>query len=183
MISIRVVALFAVAALARTAASQTVSADSLPVGTPVRVVLRPAEAAPPPTTVDGSVANPTRGQIHGVIRARFDSWDQTALHVTEPRSGMGWSFPASEIASVDARTRSDRSRSALIRGALVGAIVGAVGVYYYNAYRDQQFNKFAFGAYAPQMLRGAAIGFAIGGVYRYERPAGRWQPVQPPQKP
>ena len=180
MIPIRIVASLALLALPGAAAAQAVAADSLSPGTPVRVVLRPSEIAHPPTTIDGAVANPGRGQIHGVLRARFDSWDGTGLHVTEPRSGMTWSFPANEIQSVDARTRSDRSRSSLVRGALIGAVVGAVGVYYYNAYRDQQFDKFAFGTYSTPMFRGAAIGFVVGGLYRHERPAGRWQPVQPP---
>ena len=180
MIPIRIVASFALVALTRAAAAQAVAPDSLPPGTPVRITLRPSEAARQPTTIDGAVANPGRGQIHGVFRARFDSWDGTGLRVTEPRSGMSWSFPASEVASVDARTRSDRSASALVRGALVGAVVGAVSVYYYNAYRDHQFDSFAFGAYTTQIVRGGAIGFVIGGAYRYERPAGRWQPVRPP---
>lgn len=136
----------------------------------------------PPTTADGSVATPRRGQIHGVFSARFDSWDGTGLHVTEPRSGTSWTFPASEIASMDARTSSNRSRSALVRGALAGAIAGAVSVYYYNAARDNQFSKFAFGEYTTQIVRGAGIGFIIGGAYRYVRPPGNWEAVQPPEQ-
>lgn len=182
MLPIRIAASLALLALARSAAAQTVAADSLSPGTPVRVVLRPSEAAAPPSTTDGSVARPERGQIQGVFRGRYDSWDGAGLHVTEPRSGMTWTFPASEVASVDARTSSDRSRSALVRGALVGAVVGAVGVYFYNAARDNQFNKLAFGEYSTQMMHGAAIGFVVGAAWRYERPAGHWEPVRPPEQ-
>ena len=180
---IHIAAVVLLAAFAQTAAGQGIPGDSLVPGTPLRVVLRSGDSAPSPATIaDAPPANPVVGRSGGVFKGRFDSWDASALHVTQPSTKMSWSFPRSSVVSIDARTGSDRSRAALFRGALLGAATGAIGVFFFTSTKYHTLNPFAYGELSADITRGAAAGVVVGGALRYVRPPGIWRHVRFPEQ-
>ncbi|MFL5563261.1 MAG: hypothetical protein ACJ79K_17480 [Gemmatimonadaceae bacterium] len=177
MTSTHLVAALALVACAASARAQTISADSVAAGTPIRVELRRRGVDP---SMLGAPARPERGQSGGVVNGAYDSWSGAGITVTDRRSKVTWTFPSDQVVGVQARTGTDHRRVALVRASVAGAIVavGASYLYHVNHYHT------AFGTpftdYRANLLDAAAIGVVAGGAYRYARPAGRWSGVTPP---
>lgn len=182
MPSIRTVTALMVVALARPVAAQHVAADSLRPGTPIRVQLATGGSVLSGAAVSWRVADPQAGQSSGLFRGSFQSWDSSGLHAIDSKSGMSWTFPSTAVTSVAAATGTDHSRGAILRGALMGAAVGALAVYYEDAGKYHTYSPFGAAHNVNRWMLGiSAVGFAVGGAYRRLRPPKVWRPVERPE--
>ena len=171
------------ALLARPAAAQGIATDSVLPGTPLRVHLAVAQSPISGAAVSWTVADPVTGRGGGLFKGRFESWDSSGLHAVDTKSGMSWTFPSTAVASVQALTGTDRSRGAILRGAVVGAVVGALAVYYEDAGKYHTYNPFGGAHDVNRWMVGiSTLGFVAGGAYRYVHPAQIWQLVQRPPR-
>ncbi len=84
---------------------------------------------------------------------------------------------------MDALTGTDRSRGAIVRGALAGAVIGALAVYYEDAGKYHTYAPFGGAHDVNRWMVGiSALGFLAGGAYRYVRPPDVWQQVRRPAR-
>ena len=171
------VAALAMVAGAASAEAQTISADSVAAGTPIRIELRRRGIDP---SMLGAPARPERGQSGGVLNGAYESWTGAGITVTDRGSKMTWTFPADQVVGVQARTGTDHSRIAFVRASVAGALVAAGASYLYHVNHYHTAFGTPFTDYRGALLDAAAIGAVAGGAYRYARPAGRWSGVTPP---